>query len=172
MSGVPIIELKKGVEIPGIPVVWDTNLSDKELAAVYQYLCKKSFFFSKLRPDGSFTVGEDGVSMQSNMDGFEVVINGKTYRGWGTPKEVTVVYRPDSDWALMNKEAKAAEDREYERLLARNQRLEQESFIKEEIAKFIQVAEKHRDAGDPLNAEKMYRKAIELSIQRFPWNRV
>ena len=93
MSGVPTIELRKGVEVPQIPVVWDTNLSNEELAEVYQHLLNKSFFFSKLRPDDMMTFEKSGgeITITGNWTDFEVVINGLTYRGWGTPKEINTL---------------------------------------------------------------------------------
>ena len=102
MADVPTIKLRKDVEVPGIPVIWETNLSDFELSEIYHQLKNRSFFFSKVRPDQGITV--EGTSITSNVQSFELTLGTKTYRGWGIPKEVTVVYRPDSDWALLDEE--------------------------------------------------------------------
>jgi len=132
------IKLREGVQLAGIPVVWNTNLSDEDVRDFYQGLVKDRDYLSFIRrKDGPLS---GGAGFAISISTFSKAIDFKVghCQCFGGSGKLWLIYRTTVEWDLLEaREREISELREeqeqqrkVEQLICENE----DSFLREKTA--------------------------------------
>jgi len=160
------MELRKDIQVDGIPITWETNLSDSDLRDLYIALCHAD----------SLKEGKINV-MRICVFGIQVVMELIPFREGcchclGVGDKITAIYRTMAEWAVW--EARQKEIEELKQEQEQEAQIDVLLFItsdrdlKEKVKEGL-GARKYEDAIAYLKARAELRRQNERYRNRAPW---
>ena len=153
-------DIVEGVKVPGIPVLWETNLSHDELKLAYQHLLKKGFFVREAGRDEIISVVREELTFKCNLRTFELEIGEKKCRGTGTRTQVKIIHRTNEEWAEIDKRNEEKKSTEIKYQIEREQNKSLEELTKKEISLAIKNGTSYLKNGQLRSSENFLKPKL------------